>query len=218
MAWICSRSAEVQRKTCSLLLIVFFIIIFIMKAFLILSVLALAAAAAVAEAEVAEVEVEEQRAVEEVQDEHPVPEDGDAVVAALEADTAVEGSSSCASGWIRYKNHCYLYRSVLSTWTSAEVYCASLGASLASSHDWYDDRFLKLFPGRPQYSTVWIGGFYFPQTWRWVDQSRLGYSNFWTYNNVNTHKCIYLQSTDGWANGICNTGRHSICMKKIDEC
>ncbi|KAG8014976.1 Ladderlectin [Nibea albiflora] len=68
---------------------------------------------------------------------------------------------TCPSGWVRYKNGCYLYVSSSRSWSSAAAYCASLGASLASVHDVFDYTFLQDLTKRAGSSVAWMGGFYF---------------------------------------------------------
>ncbi|XP_040002527.1 ladderlectin-like isoform X2 [Xiphias gladius] len=124
---------------------------------------------------------------------------------------------TCPSGWVRYRNSCYLYVSSSRSWSSAAAHCTSLGASLASVHNVFDYSFLQELTRRSGSSVAWIGGFYF-QGWRWVDQSSFSYNYWSSQNTVSRYQCIHLNARAGWSNNNCSNGWSSICMKRTDTC
>uniref|UniRef100_A0A8D3E8K6 C-type lectin domain-containing protein n=1 Tax=Scophthalmus maximus TaxID=52904 RepID=A0A8D3E8K6_SCOMX len=100
---------------------------------------------------------------------------------------------ACPTGWVRYKNSCYLYVSTGKSWSSAAAHCDSLGATLASVKNVFDYSFLQDLTRRAGSTVAWMGGFYF-QGWRWVDQSIFNY-NFWSsQNSVRSYQCMYLNA------------------------
>ncbi|XP_041640087.1 ladderlectin-like [Cheilinus undulatus] len=123
----------------------------------------------------------------------------------------------CPGDWVRYKSSCFLYVNTNYSWDIAEDHCAYLGAALASAHDMFDYSFLQSLALEAGGSTAWVGGFYF-ERWRWVDHSRFVEFNWDSYNPLYDNKCMYLQSTVGWANGSCDTKRPYICMRRTDTC
>ncbi|XP_035505036.1 ladderlectin isoform X3 [Scophthalmus maximus] len=124
---------------------------------------------------------------------------------------------ACPTGWVRYKNSCYLYVSTGKSWSSAAAHCDSLGATLASVKNVFDYSFLQDLTRRAGSTVAWMGGFYF-QGWRWVDQSLFNY-NYWnSQNSVSSYPCIYLNARAGWSNHNCGNRWPSICMTKSDTC
>uniref|UniRef100_A0A8D3DT66 C-type lectin domain-containing protein n=1 Tax=Scophthalmus maximus TaxID=52904 RepID=A0A8D3DT66_SCOMX len=131
-----------------------------------------------------------------------------------EAALSVEGRFfACPTGWVRYKNSCYLYVSAGRSWSSAAAYCNSLGATLASVHDVFDYSFLQDLTSRTGSTVAWMGGFYF-QGWRWMDQSTFNY-NFWsTQHTVSRYQCVHVNTRAGWSNNNCAIAWPSICMTR----
>ncbi|XP_060909205.1 galactose-specific lectin nattectin-like [Labrus mixtus] len=212
-----------------------------MKALLLLSVLALTAAADLADVKpvadvgvVADVEIvgdfeaiaDVATAVPELQEDNQLEEDElhineeeyAAMLDVAEIDSPInERFFSCPSGWERYRSNCYSYVSSSYSWSSAESYCAGQGSSLASASDLFEYTFLQSLTSRAGGQTAWIGGYYF-QTWRWVDQSRFSYTNWYSQNTPSSYPCIYLRTTGGWYNYLCSTGRPFICVRRTDTC
>ncbi|XP_041640930.1 ladderlectin-like [Cheilinus undulatus] len=125
----------------------------------------------------------------------------------------------CPSGWEQYKGSCYLYMSSPTSWIHAETNCYIQGASLASAHDDFDYTFLQSLTSRGNSLTAWVGG-YFLQGWRWVDQSRFNYNNWYSQTNPANDPCVHLwsESNRGWSNSNCNIARPFICVRNFEEC
>nr|XP_029138363.1 ladderlectin-like isoform X2 [Labrus bergylta] len=195
-----------------------------MKAILLLSVLALTAAADLADVKpvadvgtVADVEIVEDvealadvaAAVPELQKDNQLEED--------ELHISEERFFSCPSGWERYRSNCYYFVSSSYSWSSAESYCAVRGATMASASDLFEYTFLQSLTSRAGSQTAWMGGYYF-QNWRWLDQSRFSYTNWYSQNSPSSYPCIYLRTAGGWYNNVCSTSRPFICVRRTDTC
>ncbi|KAG7518012.1 hypothetical protein JOB18_022363 [Solea senegalensis] len=201
------------------------LIIFIMKVLLFLTVLlcgVLAITAAAVEAvkpEEAPVEPQEEKQAVEVEVEavpEAVPLEGEPQPAG-EVAAPVQGRFICPSGWVGYKDGCFLFVTAGRSWNSAAGYCNSLGASLPSVKNVFDYSFLQDLTMRSGQSVSWMGGFYF-QTWMWLDQSPFSYSNFASVNTVSRYQCMYLQTRAGWSNHSCGNAWPFICVKKTGSC
>ncbi|XP_020512494.2 galactose-specific lectin nattectin [Labrus bergylta] len=212
-----------------------------MKAILLLSVLALTAAVDLADVKpvadvgaVADVEIVEDvealadvaAAVPELQKDNQLEEDElhiseeeyAAMLDVAEIDSPIkERFFSCPSGWERYRSNCYYFVSSSYSWSGAESYCAGRGATMASASDLFEYTFLQSLTSRGGSQTAWMGGYYF-QNWRWLDQSRFSYTNWYSQNSYSSYPCIYLQTTRGWSNNVCSTSRPFICVRRTDTC
>ena len=51
-------------------------------------------------------------------------------------------SAHCPTGWIYMFNNCYYFSTDQQTWNSADAYCVSAGATLASIHSAAENNFL----------------------------------------------------------------------------
>uniref|UniRef100_A0A3Q3EWJ3 Lithostathine-like n=1 Tax=Labrus bergylta TaxID=56723 RepID=A0A3Q3EWJ3_9LABR len=195
-----------------------------MKAILLLSVLALTAAADLADVKpvadvgtVVDVEIvgdfeaiaDVAAAVPELQKDNQLEED--------ELHINEERFFSCPSGWERYRSNCYYFVSSSCSWSSAESYCAGRGATMASASDLFEYTFLQSLTSRGGSQFAWMGGYYF-QNWRWVDQTRFSYTNWGSQYSYSGYPCIYLRTTGGWSNNVCNVVVPFICVRRTDTC
>ncbi|XP_070684367.1 type-2 ice-structuring protein-like isoform X2 [Pempheris klunzingeri] len=134
---------------------------------------------------------------------------------------ASEGASSnCPQGWQPYQDNCYLLVNLTYSWSNAEFLCESLGASLASAHNLWEDRFLKQLAWKAGFLTAWIGGYRFQGFWRWDDGTPFNYNNWYSHNSPSSYDCLYLNSQDsrGWSNVRCHLGHPFICSLKVIYC
>ncbi|XP_071313417.1 ladderlectin-like [Trachinotus anak] len=192
-----------------------------MKALLLISVLLSCVLAVTAQkSEVVEAAPQEVKGDDQVVENEVgefVPEEPE-MFSAVEMASSAEGRFFvCPTGWIRYKNSCYLYVATGRSWSSAEANCRGLGASLASVGDLFDYSFLQELTRRSGNTVAWMGGFYF-QAWRWVDQRSFTYNYWSSQNTVSRYQCIHLNSRAGWSNNNCANSWPSICMKRSDTC
>ena len=79
------------------------------------------------------------------------------------------------------------------TWNSAQEFCRSENSALASVTDSKTSSFLTSLTRE----TSWIGGYRSGSTWRWIDGSSWGYTN-WSSGNPNNGGGVQDKTTFNW--------------------
>ncbi|XP_015254308.1 PREDICTED: type-2 ice-structuring protein-like [Cyprinodon variegatus] len=131
-------------------------------------------------------------------------------------------SGSCSPGWTRLRGRCYHVFPILSTWFKAQKNCRSIGAHLASVHDFdMNYQLLKLITAAGQSRReVWIGGsdLHREGRWTWVDGTHFGYTNWcrWEPNNFfNNQHCLEMNYSRSkcWDDNNCYYEIPFICAR-----
>lgn len=207
-----------------------------MKTVLVLSILLCAAFAAPAEdkekhapeAAAAEALKEQSVAAPEMEDkmmtkeEASVPEDSVPVPRnALQSEEAAAPESRynfCPQGWFSLGSRCFLLVNTPMTWYSAEEYCNSLGAHLASVTNSREYSFLQQITRTTGQTLAWIGGFSLQGRWMWIDREGFYYTNWYSQSSSSSYPCTYLRTTHGWGNTQCTSSLRFICSKNPFSC
>ncbi|KAG9274629.1 galactose-specific lectin nattectin-like [Astyanax mexicanus] len=135
--------------------------------------------------------------------------------------------SNCPFGWVKYGERCFTYVSQYRDWTSAEAYCVSQGANLASIHTELENMFVKALVRAydPIGNPTWIGlsACQKPYTWFWSDGTKYDYSK-WNSNEPNRFNdecCVQINWLDvhtrnkEWNDNLCSGALASVCVKRL---
>ena len=118
----------------------------------------------------------------------------------------------CPSGWIFFKDSCYLFSLEKATWNSALKRCKGHGASLVAVTSKEENAFLARF----QFES-WIGGHQQNGQWIWNDGSEISFLNWQTnrYNEYGLGNCALLQRYHAgkWGKRNCSTLARFTCEK-----
>ncbi|XP_031170081.1 natural killer cells antigen CD94-like isoform X3 [Sander lucioperca] len=120
----------------------------------------------------------------------------------------------CLEGWHSFRGNCYYLANHVSSWSSAENYCAGFGGSLASVHNVLEYNFLQRLVKTGGHTFAWIGGYYFQGLWRWEDGSVFDYTNQGSMSSTSSYQCLQVnsQTSIGWSNNGCTTSYPFVCQ------
>ena len=79
------------------------------------------------------------------------------------------------------------------SWSSAQQFCKSENSALASVTNSETNSFLTSLTTE----TSWIGGYRSGSTWRWIDGSSWGYTN-WSSNNPDNYGGVQNKTSINW--------------------
>jgi Lectin C-type domain len=128
----------------------------------------------------------------------------DSIEAAPKSNTT---TFQCPSGWLEFEGHCYLLKSDIEMWWTAEENCLEYGAHLASIHSEAEDEFITAQTN----STFWMGAYFQNDFWTWSDGSDWNFSNWHYVVHPSTYPCAFNYPSLGWINQPCGIGRNYIC-------
>uniref|UniRef100_A0A4W5RP91 C-type lectin domain-containing protein n=1 Tax=Hucho hucho TaxID=62062 RepID=A0A4W5RP91_9TELE len=133
---------------------------------------------------------------------------------------AAESDRPCPGGWTKYKSRCFMFVNTAMTWPQAESYCLSLGANLASVHNYWENYNLQqlVLKNTGQHHATWIGGSDAVQNrqWFWSDGSKFDYQN-WERGEPNNYggrePCIHMNAGGDkmWNDLDCGVNLPSVC-------
>ncbi|XP_015761322.1 PREDICTED: macrophage mannose receptor 1-like [Acropora digitifera] len=132
---------------------------------------------------------------------------------------------SCPSGWIKFDQHCYLFRDTYRdhmTWTSARYMCLKQGANLLSITSKQEQDFISHHFTDNRHGTVWLGlnDRNIEAGYIWSDGSPVTFLN-WAplepndVNNVENCAEMYLANTR-WNDVKCTTLIGYICKQPLE--
>ncbi|XP_052453189.1 galactose-specific lectin nattectin [Carassius gibelio] len=129
---------------------------------------------------------------------------------------------NCPNGWTHFGVRCYKYFSEAFNWITAERFCQTYDANLASVHNKLDnDHLLSLVPS---FTRFWVGAQDGEQEgqWIWSDGSHFNYTSWCSGepNNVgNEEHCLELaySSNNCWNDLTCSVQLAFVCAKKIKD-
>ncbi|XP_026225410.1 ladderlectin-like [Anabas testudineus] len=135
----------------------------------------------------------------------------------------VKSSLSCSSGWSEINGRCFHYVPKTMTWAKAEKNCQSMGANLASVHNFqeYHDIQKLIATTTHEYKETWIGGSDAQQenVWLWTDGRPFHYTHWCRGepNDSGKQHCIQMNFGDQkcWDDVGCDYYRPSVCAKKV---
>uniref|UniRef100_A0A3Q1IHU0 C-type lectin domain-containing protein n=1 Tax=Anabas testudineus TaxID=64144 RepID=A0A3Q1IHU0_ANATE len=124
----------------------------------------------------------------------------------------VKSSLSCSSGWSEINGRCFHYVPKTMTWAKAEKNCQSMGANLASVHnfqEYHDIQKLIIGGSDAQQENVWL----------WTDGRPFHYTH-WCRGEPSNYcgqHCIQINFGDQkcWDDVGCDYYRPSVCAKKV---
>uniref|UniRef100_A0A8C6LQH0 C-type lectin domain-containing protein n=1 Tax=Nothobranchius furzeri TaxID=105023 RepID=A0A8C6LQH0_NOTFU len=128
---------------------------------------------------------------------------------------------SCHHGWTPYGSRCFLYVPARLTWTSAEKFCLSMKANLASVHSYSEHLAIQRMIANVAHANfpAWLGGSDCQRegTWLWSDGTSFNYRYDGVFNNVggNQH-CLHMNfgSANIWNDLQCSHTLPFVCAKK----
>uniref|UniRef100_A0A914Z8J8 C-type lectin domain-containing protein n=1 Tax=Panagrolaimus superbus TaxID=310955 RepID=A0A914Z8J8_9BILA len=131
---------------------------------------------------------------------------------------------NCSFGWVYFEptHSCYGYnnKGIMMNWTSAETFCNSQSAHLASIHSYEEQMFINEF-GLVTWKSFWLGLYSIDlgETWKWTDGSPFDYS-YWYQGQppqiYSGQNCVLLESsmtTSGFQSSPCTYKWFPICKK-----
>ncbi|XP_078509362.1 echinoidin-like [Lissotriton helveticus] len=76
-------------------------------------------------------------------------------------ETCLCAQGNCETGWVQYKNACYMRFDSMVSWTAAETACLAINSHLASIHSNEENDFVYTLMGKPNNppngASYWIG-------------------------------------------------------------
>uniref|UniRef100_A0A673G3T6 Galactose-specific lectin nattectin-like n=2 Tax=Sinocyclocheilus rhinocerous TaxID=307959 RepID=A0A673G3T6_9TELE len=128
----------------------------------------------------------------------------------------------CPNGWTHFGVKCYKYFSEPFNWITAERFCQTYDANLASVHNKLDnDHLLSLVPS---YTRFWVGAQDGEQEgqWIWSDGSPFNYTSWCSgepNNAGDTENCLELaySSNHCWNDLTCSSLLAFVCAKKMQD-
>ncbi|XP_063041047.1 ladderlectin-like isoform X2 [Engraulis encrasicolus] len=119
----------------------------------------------------------------------------------------------CPSGWLSLGSGCYKHFPSSMSWSNAEKHCETFNSHLAGAETYQDYNTVRAVAQFSGYGDIWIGGFYFQSSWRWIDGSHFDYTNWYSHSPGSSYPCIY-QHRAGWVSSNCASARTFICVRK----
>uniref|UniRef100_A0A672NK09 Galactose-specific lectin nattectin-like n=1 Tax=Sinocyclocheilus grahami TaxID=75366 RepID=A0A672NK09_SINGR len=128
----------------------------------------------------------------------------------------------CPNGWTHFGVKCYKYFSEPFNWITAERFCQTYDANLASVHNKLDnDHLLSLVPS---YTRFWVGAQDGEQEgqWIWSDGSPFNYTSWCSgepNNAGDAENCLELahSSNQCWNDLTCSSFLDFVCAKKMQD-
>ncbi|XP_027866892.1 galactose-specific lectin nattectin-like isoform X1 [Xiphophorus couchianus] len=100
----------------------------------------------------------------------------------------VDICEGCEKDWTWYDGRCYLYEKTAKNWATAENFCLSLGANLASFHSVGEYNFIRklIYKVTGKHTQTWVGAHDSVEEgyWMWSDGSKFVF-NSWGKNEPN---------------------------------
>lgn len=129
--------------------------------------------------------------------------------------------NQCADGWVRYKDHCYLYHEEDAYWYVAEKDCQRRGGHLVSIADAQENSFVakltyceSAFTGRYAVSVDRLSD---PNNYRWTDNTRSNYSahDFTSIGSI--HEPLISVKDLRWNNNVYHARDKYVCKAKFQS-
>uniref|UniRef100_A0A8C9R5K2 C-type lectin domain-containing protein n=1 Tax=Scleropages formosus TaxID=113540 RepID=A0A8C9R5K2_SCLFO len=132
-------------------------------------------------------------------------------------------TGGCPRPWRQYGSRCFVFVNHNLRWVDAQRYCIHYGASLASIHNVYEDRFVQHITrsGRRGFITAWVGGTDAVRegAWLWIDSTSFNYTrwNPGEPNNYGNENCLSINSGAhrGWNDLHCEKALPFVCARRI---
>ncbi|XP_044179134.1 macrophage mannose receptor 1-like [Acropora millepora] len=132
---------------------------------------------------------------------------------------------SCPSGWIKFDQHCYLFRDTYHdrrTWTSARYKCLRQGANLLSITSKQEQDFISHHFTDNRHGQVWLGLNHriIEAGYTWSDESPVTFLNWYPGepNNLNNaENCADMDVANSlWNDVKCTSLRGYICKQPLE--
>ncbi|KAK6969768.1 macrophage mannose receptor 1 [Biomphalaria glabrata] len=130
----------------------------------------------------------------------------------------------CPGGWFGNRGYCYMFASYINgtTYSAANMFCASKGANLVSIRDDVENRFILSHVPAGYNAGLWIGlnDISMENSFIWSDNSRVTYTN-WSPgepNNQNNEDCVTMLYNGKWNDGQCDFPiRMAVCKMQMSQ-